>query len=202
MDKYLDKYRIPSARAAWWDYGNNAAYFVTICTQNKIHYFGEIENQTMQLSDLGRAAETCWFEIPNHFPFVKLGAFVVMPNHIHGIIVIEKAIPNPGNHDTRRNHGNNVETQYFASLQNIASLPNANTKNRFGPQSQNLASIIRGFKIGVTKLSKSLCPDFQWQSRFHDHIIRNDTVYQRIINYIETNPINWEKDEFFKSEKI
>ena len=94
-EKYQNKYRIASTRASWWDYGSNAAYFVTICTQNRIHFFGKIENQTMVLSEIGRSAETCWFEIPNHFPFVQLGSFVVMPNHIHGIIIIDKPNPKP-----------------------------------------------------------------------------------------------------------
>jgi REP element-mobilizing transposase RayT len=201
MEKFQNKYRIPSARASWWDYGNNAAYFITICTQNRVHYFGEIENQKMVLTELGKSAETCWYEIPNHFPFVQLGAFVVMPNHIHGIIIIDK--PYNGNAY--------VETQNFASLQSEQSEQSEQfeqseqsqtnqPKNKFGPQSQNLASIVRGYKIGVTKQSKIICPDFKWQTRFHDHIIRNDAEYQRINDYIETNPVNWENDKFFKSE--
>jgi REP element-mobilizing transposase RayT len=182
MEKFQNKYRTASARAKWWDYGSNASYFVTICTQNRVHYFGEIENQTMQLSEIGRCAVTCWQEIPNHFPFVELGAFVVMPNHVHGIIIIDKPTT--------------VETQ------NIASLPFPAGKNKFGPQAQNLPSIIRGYKIGVTKQSKSICPDFSWQPRFHDHIIRDDAEYQRIKDYIEANPMNWAKDKFFKSDHI
>ena len=86
MEKYQNKYRSASARAAWWNYGSNAAYFVTICTQNRIHYFGKIVNNEMILSELGKYAQSCWHEIPNHFPFVQLGGFVVMPDHIHGII--------------------------------------------------------------------------------------------------------------------
>jgi hypothetical protein len=65
-----------------------------------------------------------------------------------------------------------------------------------------LASIVRGYKIGVTKHSKIINPEFRWQPRFHDHIIRNDAEYQRINDYIETNPLNWEKDIFFKSEEL
>ena len=122
MEKFQNKYRIPSARASWWDYGSNAAYFVTICTQNRIHFFGEIEKQTMVLSALGKHAETCWYDIPNHFPFVQLGAFVIMPNHVHGIIIIDK----PNTVDSVGNVGNVVETQNFASL----PIANANpTKN-------------------------------------------------------------------------
>ena len=90
MKKYNNKYRIETTRLKNWDYGWNGAYFITICTKNRIHYFGEIKNQKMQLSGIGKMAEKYWHEIPAHFPFVKLDAFIVMPNHIHGIIIIDK----------------------------------------------------------------------------------------------------------------
>lgn len=89
-NKFQNKYRIPSARAPWWDYGNNAAYFVTICTRNREHYFGEIIQHTMRLTEIGKQAEICWNEIPEHFPFVIMDEFVVMPNHVHGILVFNK----------------------------------------------------------------------------------------------------------------
>ena len=109
-DKFQNQFRIQSARAQWWNYGWNAAYFITICTAHREHFFGEIipvetghcpvstidpftniDNQNaMQLSEIGRLAEKFWWSIPEHFPFVKLDAFVVMPNHIHGILMIDK----------------------------------------------------------------------------------------------------------------
>ena len=167
--------------------------------------FGEIDNE-MQMTSIGKMASQCWFDIPNHFPFVKLDAFVVMPNHIHGILEIAKPAPP-------------VETQNFASLpavvqnfepestgiqnfkqessetQNFASLQFA--KNKFGPQSQNLASVVRGYKTGVKKYATVNNIEFAWQPRFHDHIIRNDEEYYRICNYITENPSNWKKDKFF-----
>ena len=88
-EKYQNKYRIPSARLQNWDYGNNAAYFITICTKERLCFFGEIEN-TMQTTHIGKLAEQYWEEIPTHFPFIELGSFVVMPNHIHGILIIIK----------------------------------------------------------------------------------------------------------------
>ena len=89
-DKFQNKYRISSTRLQNWDYGWNAAYFVTICTQNREYYFGGIVDGKMHLSEIGALAHKYWPEIPGHFPCVKLGAFIVMPNHIHGIIVIDK----------------------------------------------------------------------------------------------------------------
>ena len=93
MAKFKNKYRIESSRAQWWDYGSNAAYFVTINTKNRIRFFGEIVHEEMYLTELGKYVEMCWYQIPEHFPFVKLGEFVVMPDHIHGIVHIVKSEP-------------------------------------------------------------------------------------------------------------
>jgi len=180
--KYQDKYRIPSARLPSWDYGWNAAYFVTICTKGRICYFGDIVDGNMKLSDIGKIAIDCWKAIPIHFPFVVLDAYVVMPNHVHGIIVIDKpekvktqdiAVKSP-----ILSEQITVETQDIAvkspnlsepitvETQDIASLPSEPTKNKFGPQSKNLASIIRGYKIGVTKNARMINADFAWQERY------------------------------------
>ena len=190
-DKYQNKYRISSARLQHWDYGSDALYFVTICTQNREHYFGEIADGKMQLSETGKMSHRFWFEIPNHFPFVQLGEFVVMPNHVHGIIIIDKT-----GYDGDVRNDANVETQNFASLPPQTTTP-PTRGNIFGPQSQNLASIIRGYKIGVTKFARNNNIPFSWQSRFHDHIIRNHESFQRISNYIINNPVNWQDDKFF-----
>ena len=89
-NKYQNRYRIESARLQSWDYGWNALYFVTICTQNKELCFGDIMDHKIILSDIGKMAEKYWNEIPAHFPFVRLHSHVVMPNHVHGIIQIDK----------------------------------------------------------------------------------------------------------------
>ncbi len=222
-DKFRNKYRISSTRLQHWDYGSDALYFVTICTQYREHYFGEIAGGKMQLSETGKMAYRFRFEIPNHFPFVQLGEFVVMPNHVHGIIIIDKS-NHLGNHDFVEMGGDagdgamidarddaNVETQNFASLQpqqtttpppqttapSTPSIPPPTRGNIFGPQSQNLASIIRGYKIGVTKFARNNNIPFSWQSRFHDHIIRNHESFQRISGYIINNPVNWRNDNFY-----
>jgi REP element-mobilizing transposase RayT len=75
-------------RLKGFDYSSNGYYYITICTQERKHYFGEIVNDEINLSEIGKIAKKYWFEIPNHFPFVKLNEFIVMPNHIHGIVVI------------------------------------------------------------------------------------------------------------------
>lgn len=175
--KYQNKYRIASTRLSHWDYGANALYFVTICCKNRYCFFGDISNGKMILSDIGKMADKFWLEIPRHFPFVVLHNHVIMPDHVHGIIEIAKSNDGIGG------------TQNFASLRPTDTPPS--TQNKFGPQSKNLASIVRGFKIGVTKNARQIDPAFAWQPRFHDHIIRNHKSYQRISNYIADNPKNW-----------
>ena len=100
-DKFQNKYRIESARLKQWDYGWNASYFVTICTQQRICFFGNVLEGEMILNDIGKIAHDCWLEIPVHFPFVSLGNHVIMPNHVHGIVIIDKP-------DDGRDDGNNV----------------------------------------------------------------------------------------------
>ncbi|MCJ7509237.1 MAG: hypothetical protein MUO85_11035 [candidate division Zixibacteria bacterium] len=168
-EKFREKYRIPSARLLHYNYSKNGVYFVTICTKNFECYLGEVVNDKMILSEIGKITDEYWREIPKHFPFVKLDAFVVMPNHLHGILIIDKT----------------VETQNLASLQ----------KNKFGPQSQNLASIVRGFKIGVKKYAVIHNISFGWQPRFYDHIIRNNKSLNGIREYIQNNPLKWELDK-------
>ena len=89
-DLYNNKYRIESSRLRDWDYGRNASYFVTICTRNREKFFGEILDGEMHLSEMGHEAEKYWQEIPDLFPFVILDEFIVMPNHMHGIAIIDK----------------------------------------------------------------------------------------------------------------
>ncbi|NBC83048.1 MAG: transposase [Bacteroidetes bacterium] len=213
MTKFKNKYRIESARLQNWDYGWNASYFITICTQQREHYFGEIENNEMILSEMGRMAEKFWHEIPKHFPFTQLDAFVVMPNHVHGIIVIDKnGNDGGGNGDGHGNGGGdgngdghgNVETrQCLVSTTNPTANPTSNPttktigQKRFQNQGKNtLSSIIGSYKSVVTKNARIIHADFGWQSRFHDHIIRDDASYQRIKNYIINNPKKWNDDKF------
>ncbi|MCC5918305.1 MAG: hypothetical protein JJU02_13380 [Cryomorphaceae bacterium] len=206
MSKFKNKYRVETARMPNWDYGSNALYFITICTQNRFCFFGEVVNGYMQLSDIGEMAEKYWLEIPLHFPFVILHNHIVMPNHVHGIIEIAKTMNDEQNGDGNgignggangdANGDANVETQNFASLPRTTPPTTPPTKNQFGPQSQNLASIVRGYKIGVTKNARQLDPTFQWQPRYHDHIIRNNESYDRISHYIMNNPSKWKEDTF------
>jgi putative transposase len=96
MEKYQNKYRIPSARWQDWDYAWDGAYFITICTQNREHYFGEIIENKMVLSNSGTIADILWYEIKNHAKNIELDEFVVMPNHIHGILILRGNVADNG----------------------------------------------------------------------------------------------------------
>jgi len=197
MAKFQNKYRSESARAQWWDYGWNGAYFITICTKNREHFFGEIQHGKMELSPLGVIADILWHEIPNHASFVELGDFVVMPNHIHGILILDN--PDRGN-EIGTVVRTIVRTGRALSQQTPEQTPIATTigQNRFQNIGKNtVSSIIGSYKSAVTKHANRLGFENGWQSRFHDHIIRNDAEYQRISDYINNNPAKWSDDKFY-----
>lgn len=202
MDKFKNKYRISSTRLQNWDYRWTGAYFITICTQNREHYFGEITDGKMQLSNMGVIADILWHQIPHHTKNIELGEFVVMPNHIHGILII-----NDYNYDDNdyNNDNDNVETLHATSLQQQPTEKSDNQINeqmsKISPKSNSISVIIRSYKSAVTKHANRLGFDFQWQSRFHDHIIRKDQSFQKISEYIINNPANWQEDKFFKPEE-
>ena len=191
MEKYRNKYRGQTIRASWWDYGWNGAYFITICTKNREHYFGEIVNGNMVLSHTGVIADIFWYEIPHHDPFAELGEFVVMPNHIHGILILDKP-------------GIVVEALHATPLQQSPpdqqSPPGKNEKMAaISPKSHTVSTIIRSYKSAVTYHANRLGFENGWQSRFHDHIIRDFAEFERISNYIRNNPRNWKEDKFHSS---
>ncbi|KAA3440875.1 transposase [Rufibacter hautae] len=213
-DKFQNKYRIASTRLQHWDYGWNAAYFVTICTKDRAHFFGQVLDGEMYLSETGKLALTFWAEIPNHFPFVELDAFVVMPNHVHGILLIQKpenGLKNtPPPVETRHRLVSTLPDPSLASLTITDPIsPDAGTtytqpksqtlgQARFtNPPKHTLSSIIGSYKSVVTKYARKISGDFAWQSGFHDHIIRSHSAHEKIEDYILHNPARWEQDKFY-----
>ena len=204
MRQFKNKYRIETTRLNNWDYAQEGVYFVTICTANREPFLGKIENQKMIQSTLGKLVEQEWLKSPEIRPDMnlELGEFMVMPNHFHGIIFI-------GNNEfnrrdamhrvsTKTNTNTNTDTDMdFRDAMHRVSTDGV-FKNEFGPQSKNLASIIRGFKSAVTVRARKINPEFGWQSRFHDHIIRNQKSYETISQYIIDNPKKWIDNEFGK----
>jgi hypothetical protein len=204
---FNNKYRIPSARLQNWNYANEAMYFITICTKNKENYFGEIVNTNndtnaiLQPTEIGKIAQIEWYKSIEMRPDMNLefGEFVVMPNHIHGIIMIGANKFNTSLERRDAIHGvsNNIINGVSTDAMHGVSSNAIEFKNKFAPQSKNLSSIIRGFKSAVTTYARKNSIEFDWQTRFHDHIIRSNDAYQRISNYIINNPRKWQQDKFF-----
>ena len=204
MEKFQNKYRVASARLQNWDYGSNAVYFITICTKNREHFFGEMDNKKMMLNSIGKLAEQFWIEIPKHFTFIEFGNFVVMPNHVHGILIIDKIGGEISEMVDTVDTVDTVETRQCLVSTNVPPNPNKPTigQKRFQNQGKNtISSIVGSYKSVLTKNARLIDVDFGWQSRFHDHIIRNDGEFQRISEYIINNPRNWQTDKFQKKNR-
>ncbi len=167
------KFHRRSIRLKEYDYCVGA-YFVTMVAQRRKCLFGEITNGEMLLNEFGRIAAECWHVIPEHFPNAELGAYIVMPNHVHGIIVI---------------HEN--ESLSTAGAQHAAPLPSPpNVK----PGS--LGAIIRSYRSAVTRrIGCELNAKNIWQRNYYERVIRNEKECDRIHRYIESNPSHWAEDK-------
>ena len=191
-----------SIRLKGYDYSQDGLYFLTICVQNKHCLFGKITDGKMVLNDTGQMVSQCWLEIPQHFPDVVLHEFVIMPNHVHGIIELMSYVGaknfSPENNSSNENSPENNSSNEN-SPENNSSNDDTGAKN-FSPlrgTSRTIGSIIRGFKIGVTKqLGYSV-----WQRNYYEQVIRNEPSYQNIADYIIHNPAIWGKDKFYLSSQ-
>jgi REP element-mobilizing transposase RayT len=177
MTLYQNKYRVESPRLRGWDYRSPGWYFVTICTRDHLCILGNVARGQMQLSPSGEVAESELRNLPHHYVHVSIDHFIVMPNHIHAIVVIE------GQH----RHSTNPETRTQApSIGGLLLMP---------PKAGSLSAIIRSYKAGVTRRCHEMgLKTFEWQSGFYDHIVRANTSLQAIRDYIEKNPANWPHD--------
>ena len=180
-------YRRRNIRLKGYDYSQPGLYFVTICAYNGQHLFGEVVRGKIILSGIGEIANTLWNEIKTHVHNVRLREFVVMPNHIHGIIEITK-------HVTNVNAGVHVGATHASPLQNVQDICRG-----WACPAPTLATIVGGYKSAVSKHVRRLgFTGFAWHRNYFEHIIRNDHSYEYIANYIINNPTTWEKDRFFQ----
>ncbi|MBF0104319.1 MAG: transposase [Deltaproteobacteria bacterium] len=172
-----------SIRLKGYDYSQQGAYFVTICSHDRECLFGEIVDGKMVLNDVGKIVETCWHNIPNNFPNAELDAFVVMPNHVHGIICIVGAP--------------------LAGAQN-AGAQNGTQNNRAPARgAPTVGDIVGAYKSlcvhNCLKWIKQNEPDRVlgkfWQRNYYEHVIRNEKSLDQIREYIINNPANWQGDE-------
>jgi REP element-mobilizing transposase RayT len=155
-------------RLQQYDYTRPGAYFITVCLHDRKQYlFGEIADNVMVLNSVGEYARECWLDIPTFYPYVKLDEFVIMPNHVHGILIL---------------NSNNIELGAANQFQQCTS--------------GSIGSIIRGFKVGVTKRLRSInVQTLIWQRNYYEHVIRNEKSFTDIRQYIRDNPASWGNDE-------
>ena len=199
------KHHRRSIRLKGYDYGQVNAYFVTINVYGRAPLFGEIVGGVMHLNEAGRVAEACWLAIPEHFPHTALDAYVIMPDHAHGIIWITKnvgAAERAANERAAEGSASDVEmrgggvvgvrAKDFSPLlrqQPPSSQPSPSTLRS---PSKTLGSIVRGFKIGVTKWMRANTDVHQvWQRNYYEHIVRSEADLARIRAYIRNNPVRW-----------
>jgi REP element-mobilizing transposase RayT len=187
-----------SIRLCGYDYSRQGAYFVTVCTEGRKRLFGTVVNGRMALNDAGRAAAACWRDIPNHFPHAAVDEWVVMPDHVHGIIVITR----DGYPVGANNHSPVLANNHSpVPANNHSPVPANNHSPALGQErakdfsplpcgtSRTVGSIVRGFKIGVTKWVRG---DSPWQRNYYEIIVRNETALANIRMYIRDNPANWD----------
>ena len=206
-----------SIRFKGYDYTQAGLYFITICCQNRACLFGEIENGKMMLNDAGAIANDCWLNIPNHFPNAILHEYVIMPNHVHGIIELVGAnnhSPETNNHSpvsklhssktnnhspVSKLHSPKTELHSPKNKKNNNSVIGDNRAKNVSPlrsPSKTVGSVVRGFKIGVTKWMRQNTDTFYiWQRNYWEHIIRDDISYENISQYIINNPTKWNNDK-------
>ncbi len=180
-----------SIRLRETDYSVPGFYFITICVKNRSCLFGGISDGVLKLNELGNIAKRCWGDIPNHYQNVIVDEYIIMPNHIHGILLITDQ-NNTGVQNIeplRQSSNGNVGAQYF--------VPTTPGLNQFQHTvSGSIGAIIRGFKIGVTKWwRENGYEGGLWQRNYYEHIIRNEKSLNQIRQYIHDNPFNWSIDE-------
>ena len=196
-----EKHNRKSIRLPEFDYSQEGFYFVTKCCQDMVCRFGSVVDGKMVLNECGRITKESWEEIPIHFPEVQLHAFVIMPNHVHGIIEITENVG-------AKQFSPNIETDGAKDvsplqIQNTYVSPDNETDGakQLSPlrsPSKTIGSIVRGYKIGVTKWVRQNTNIHKlWQRNYYEHVIRNDHSFNQITEFILTNPLKWEFDKFY-----
>jgi REP element-mobilizing transposase RayT len=208
-----DKHHRRSVRLQGYDYASPGAYFVTICVYQRQCLFGAIMDGEMRLNGLGQMVYACWQRLPSHFPNLVLDAFVVMPNHVHGILVLTKpagrgAALGQGLEGHTKDSCPNATPTSNSSRPGVAfgremigktkeQLPNATP---LPPRlvAGSVGSIVLNFKSVTTRSRNHIQRSpgaLMWQRNYYDHIIRNEASLQRLRQYIQNNPLSWQQDQ-------
>jgi REP-associated tyrosine transposase len=184
MRSDLNRHHCRFIRLGGYDYTQPGSYFITICTQNRACLFGQIVDGAMVLSDAGRMVQTVWDEIPVHYAGVAIDTFIVMPNHIHGIIVLVGAAPcgRPplGQTPVGQAQGPAPTITIGISLPDVVQRFKTMTTKRYAD--------------GVKQRGWSPFPDHLWQRNYYEHIIWDEELLNNIRQYIADNPAQWELD--------
>lgn len=184
--RYPRDFHRQSIRLQGYDYSRPGGYFVTVCTRDQTTFF---EN-----NHIHKIAESYWLAIPDHFPNVELDQWVIMPNHLHGILIL---------HESRRGVQLNAPTTPSSMLHDKPK-PSSHAGNKFSkisPPKGSLSIIVRTFKASVTRECRRIGQnEFGWQRGYHDRIIRIEEELDRIRRYIEENPVKWELDPYHPAE--
>jgi putative transposase len=169
---FNNQYRIPTTRLQGWDYGNNGAYYVTIVTQNRKPFFGSISPDGVIRSSIGELAQTLLDQISVQFPFVTVDASVVMPDHIHLLLRLDKTT---------------ADFEKEAPLE--VRTPGKPMQGSHNPMRRNdLPRVVRWFKGRCTFEFRQTCPEFAWLAGYHDRVIRNEKEYIAFMAYTHDNP--------------
>ena len=224
-DKFKDKYRIPSNRLRGWDYARNGHYYITIVTADRKRLFGEIVNGEMVLNDWGQIVYDEFFKSFEMRTELFLGEFVLMPDHLHAIVILDKTKCMDVGACGDGSHGDvsfgPVETHGRASLPQSQPQPQPQSQPQpwqfqpqqpqptppFQRQPKSISSFVAGFKSATVKriddwidanqptMAKFNKNNPLWQSNYYDHIIRDVIEYQYIAEYIVRNPMEWKDEE-------
>ncbi len=187
-----------SIRLKGYDYSQPGLYFITICAKNRAHLFGEIVDGVMVLNAAGEIAKKYLLEIQEHFPHTKLHQFVVMPNHIHFIIEIVVGATVGANNYSPQQSPQQSPPQSPRQPPRQPPLQSPLQSSKPHGTSKTVGSIVRGFKIGVTKWFRKNTDIYTvWQRNYYEHIIRNEESYHRIAEYIQNNPLKWREDRYY-----
>ena len=216
-------YNLPqrkSPRATWHDY-NGGRYFVTFCTKNHDLYFGDVVDGKMELSEIGEFALRCIERIPEINDNVAVPEYVLMPNHVHMIVIVDNPVEWPDDmrlpqcerlpqcDSPTAQNGNMMhdsgsvglpyhDSRWEEPIIDDSQLDKNEEMQRRSHCCGRLSRIIGQYKSAVTKYANEHHIPFVWQPRFHDHIIRNWTEMNHIFQYIQNNPMKWELDRFYK----
>ncbi len=191
-----EKHHRRSIRLKGYDYTRPGAYFVTICTENKKCLFGKISDEIMQLNKFGDMIHVCWNNLPKHFLHVRLDAYVIVPNHIHGIIIIAERDCNDNANGKGEAFSATRSGHDFMGEENASPL-HPTVQPPHGTSTGSLGAIMQNFKsISTRKInqSKKIHGDMLWQRNYYEHIVRNGYTLNAIRRYITYNPLMWAYD--------